>query len=110
MAWQMYRPPSPEGQASHTLSEYQIRLRAAELRDQQAVNLDTEPRVLTRFNMQRLRNLAFVWTIVVLAIAGAATWFLDQVLAAETVAVVTAIVIFTTLPRVVRGSGRGTAP
>ena len=104
MAWNQYRPRSPEGEASYTLSKYQIRLRAEELRDQQEVNLDTEPRALTRFDMDRLRNVALLWTAVVLVIAGVATWFLDQVLAAETVAVVTALAIFTTLPGVLRAA------
>jgi Flp pilus assembly protein TadB len=107
MAWQ-FRPPSPEGEASHTLADYEIRLRAAELRDGQEVDLDTEPRAVSRFNTKRVRNVALLWTIVVLVIGGVATWFLDQVLAAEIVALVTAIAIFTTLPRVVRASVRDT--
>src|SRR5260370_21000114 len=78
MAWQ-YRPRSPEGESANTLHEYQIRLRAAELRDQQEVNLDTEPRAAGRFNTKRLRNVALLWTVVALVIAGVATWFFDQV-------------------------------
>jgi Flp pilus assembly protein TadB len=108
MAWQ-YRPRSPEGESANTLYEYQIRLRAAELREEE-VNLDTEPRALRRFNTKRLRNVALLWTVVVLVIAGVATWFLDQLVAAEIVAVVTATVIFTTLPRFVRASDRSTPP
>ena len=109
MAWNQYRPRLPEAEASSILSKYQIRLRAEELRDQQEVNLETEPRAFTRFDKERIRNVAFLWTIIVVAIAAVATWFLDQVLAAETVAAVTAIVIVTTLPRVLRASRRGAA-
>src|SRR5258708_38761002 len=99
MAWQ-FRPPSPEGEASHTLADYEIRLGAAGRRDEQEVNFDTVPRGVSRFDTKRVRNVALLWTIVVLAIAGGATWVLDQVLAADIVAAVTATAIFTTLPPV----------
>jgi hypothetical protein len=110
MAWNQYRPRSPEGEASYTLSKYQIQLHAAELRDRQEVNLDTEPRALTRFGMKRLRNVVFVWTIIVLVIAAVATWFLDRVLAAEIVAVLTPIVIFTTPVRWLRTADPNASP
>lgn len=100
MAWQ-YRPPSPEVEAANTLSGYRARLRDAEARDELDVNLHTDQPV-RRFNKRRLGSVVFLWTIVVLAIAGVATWFVDRVLAAEVVAVFTAIVIYTTLSRVRR--------
>jgi hypothetical protein len=110
MAWQQYRPPSPDAEAANTLSKYHAQLRAAESRDQLEINLDTEGATISRIDIARLRNVVFLWTIVILPIAGVATWFLDRVLAAETVAVVTAIVIFMTLPRVLRTSYRDAAP
>ncbi|MFI5287901.1 MAG: hypothetical protein ACHQ4F_16520 [Candidatus Dormibacteria bacterium] len=109
MAWQ-YRPRSPADEAAHTLTEYELRLRAAESSDRLELNLGTEPPAFSRFNMKRLRNVVFLWTIAVLVIGGVAAWFLDQVLAAETVAVVTGIGIFTALPRVVRTLDGGMAP
>lgn len=101
MSWQ-YRVRSPEDEATKTLSEYQAGLRAAEARDRLEINLDTEAPAASRFNVGQLRNVALLWTVVVIAIAGAATWFLDRVLAAETVAIVTAIVIVTTRARLRR--------
>jgi hypothetical protein len=101
MSWQ-YRVRSPDDEATNTLSGYQAGLRDAEARGRLEINLDTEARAASRLNVKRLRNVAFLWTIVVLAIAGAAIWFLDRVLAAETVAVVTAIVIVTTRARLRR--------
>jgi hypothetical protein len=101
MSWQ-YRVRSPEDEATNTLSGYQAGLRAADARGRLEVNLDSEAPAVSRFNAQRLRNVAFLWTIIVLAIAVAATWFLDRVLAAETVAIVTAIVIVTTRARLRR--------
>jgi hypothetical protein len=108
MGWQ-YRPPSPDVEASNTLSNYEARLRAAESRDRLDVNLVTEPPGVSRVKAERLRTVGFLWSVGVLAIAGAATWFLDPVLAAETVAVFTAIVIFTALPRMRRASDRDAA-
>jgi hypothetical protein len=105
MAWQ-YRPRSPADEAAHTLTDYQLRLRAAESSDRLEVNLDTRLPAVSRFYVKRLRNVVFLWTIVLLAVAGVATWFLDRVLAAEIVAVFTPIAIFTTLPRVARISDR----
>jgi Flp pilus assembly protein TadB len=110
MAWQQYRPRSPADEAAHTLTDYQLRLRAAEASDRLEVNLDTSPPTVSRFYLKRLRNAVLLWAIVVLAVAGVATWFLDRVLAAEFVAVFTLIVIFTTLPRLARISGRDGAP
>jgi hypothetical protein len=95
MAWQ-YRPRSPADEAAHTLTDYELRLRAAEADDRYEVNVGTEPPGFGRFSRQRLRNVAVVWTLVILAIAGVATWFLDRVLAAEIVAVLTPVVIFMT--------------
>jgi hypothetical protein len=109
MAWQ-YRPRSPADEAAHTLTDYQLRLHAAESRDQLEINLDTERPAVSRVYLKRLRNTVFLWTIVVLAAAGVATWFLDRVLAAEIVAVFTLTAIFTTLPRVARISARDGVP
>jgi len=105
MAWQQ-RPRDPDGEAVNTLSAYYAQLHAAESRDQLEINLDTQRATISRLDIARLRNVVFLWTIVVLAVAGVATWFLDRVLAAEMVAVFTPIAIFTTLPRVARISDR----
>jgi Flp pilus assembly protein TadB len=105
MAWQ-YRPRSPADEAAHTLTDYQLRLRAAEASDRLEVNLETRPATVSRFYLKRLRNALLLWTIVVIAVAGVATWFLDRLLAAEIVAIFTPIVIFTTLPRVARMADR----
>jgi hypothetical protein len=107
--WQ-YQPPNPVVEATSTLSDYQAGLRAAESRDQLEVNLDTERATISRLDIARLRNVVFLWTIAVVAIAGVATSFWDRVLAAEIVAVFTPIAIFTTLPRVARISDRDGAP
>lgn len=98
MAWQ-YRPPSPDAEAQNILSKYQAGLRAAESRDRSEINLDSEPPAIRSLNTKRLRNVALLWIVVAFAIAGVTTWFLDRVLAAEIVAVVTAIAIFTPLAR-----------
>jgi hypothetical protein len=105
-----YRPRSPADEAAHTLTDYQLRLRAAEAGDRLEVNLGAEPPAPSLFNVNQLRNVAFLWTIVVLAIAGVATWFLDRVLAAEIVAVLTPIVIFATPARLRRRSDRDATP
>lgn len=104
MAWQ-YRPRSPEGESANTLYQYHERQRAAELRDGLEVNLDTEPHA-GPIDMGRLRNVALLWAVAVLAIAGFATWFLDRVLAAEIVAVVTATALFTPLAHARQTSDR----
>jgi Flp pilus assembly protein TadB len=109
MAWQLYRPRSPADEAAHTLTDYQLRLRAAESSDKLEVNLDTQPPAVSRAHPKRLR-IACLWAILVLAVAGAATWFLDRVLAIEVVTVFTLLVIFSTAPRVARISGRDRAP
>lgn len=101
MAWQ-YRPPSPEAEAANSLSKYQAGLRDAELRNRSEIDLDTETPTVSRLNAKRLGIVLVLWTIVAFAIAGFATWFLDRVLAAEIVAVVTAIVILTPLARLRR--------
>jgi Flp pilus assembly protein TadB len=102
MAWQMYRPPSPDAEAANSLSKYQAGLRAAELRARSEINLDTESPAVSGFNAKRLRNVLLLWAVVAFAIAGLATWFLDRVLAAEIVVVVTAIVILTPVARMRR--------
>lgn len=103
MAWQ-YRPRSPEGESANTLYQYHERQRAAALRDGLEVNLGTMP-AAGRIDIKRLRNVAVLWAVAMLAIAGIATWFLDRVLAAEIVGVLTAIALFTPLARERRTSG-----
>ena len=89
--------------------EYQRRQREAELIDGLEVNLDTE-QAAGRIDMRRLRNVALLWAVAVLAIAGVAMWFLDRVLAAELVGVLTALAFFTPLVRVRRTSDREATP
>jgi hypothetical protein len=110
MAWQLYRPPSPDAEAANSLSKYQAGLRAAESRDRSEINLDTEPAAARRFNAGRLAKVIFLLAVGVVAMAGVATWFLDRVVAAEIVAAFTAIVIFTALSRVRPASGGEAAP
>jgi Flp pilus assembly protein TadB len=102
MAWQLYRPPSPDAEAANSLSKYQAGLRAAESRNRSEISLDTESPADSGLNTKRLRNVLLLWAVVAVAIAGLATWFLDRVFAAEIVAVVTAIVILTPVARVRR--------
>jgi Flp pilus assembly protein TadB len=109
MGWQ-YRPRSPADEAAHTLTDFQLRLRAAEASDRLEVNLGTEPPAFSRFNLKQLRNVAVLWTIVVFAIAGVATWFLDRLVAAEIVAVLTPVVIFMTPALLRRISDTNAAP
>jgi uncharacterized membrane protein len=104
MAWNS-RPHNPAADAEHTMNDYQAGLRAAELRARLESDTNREPPDRL-FNRERLRNLASLWTIAVLVIAGVATWFLDTVLAVEIVAVVTAIAIVATFARGRRPSDR----
>jgi len=111
MSWQSPRAGrSLETDTANTLSAYQAGLRAAEARDRLEVNLDTELSTARRFNAKRLRNVVLLWTLVALAIAGVAIWFLDRVSGAEIVAVSTAILIFTPLARIWRTSDTDPAP
>lgn len=80
------------------MNDYQAGLRSAELRARLESDTGSEP-PNRPFNRERLRNVASLWTIAVLVIAGVATWFLDTVLAAEIVAVVTAIAIVAAFAR-----------
>jgi hypothetical protein len=109
MGWQ-YRPRSPADEANHTLTDYELRLRAAEATDRLGVNLGSKPAGFGRFNRKRLLIAGVLWTIAILAMAGVATWFLDPVLAAEIVAVLTPIAIFTTPVSLLRTSDRDVAP
>jgi hypothetical protein len=104
MGWQ-YRPRSPADEANHTLTDYELRLRAAEATDRLEVNLGPEAPGSGRFNRKRLRIAGVLWTIGMLAVASVATWFLDRVVAAEIVAVLTPIAIFMT-PRSLLGTPR----
>lgn len=88
------RPREVGAQAEHSLFEYQAGLREAELRDR-VDGLATEPLPAGHRNLGRLWRVALLWTVVVLAMGAVATWFLDTVMAVETVSVVTAIVIVT---------------
>jgi hypothetical protein len=97
-----YDPPAPGVEAANMLSKYNIGLHAAESRDRLDVNLDAEPSAVSHVDVRRFVNVVVVWTVVVLAVAGAGTWFLDRVLAAETVTVLTAIVMVTGLARLRR--------
>src|SRR5258706_7823928 len=110
MGWQLYRPPSPDAEATNSLSKHQAGLRAAESRNRSEINLDTEQPAGGRFNTGRLAKVVFLCAVGVLAIGGAATWFLDRVLASEIVAVFTAIVIYMALSRVRPASGGDAAP
>lgn len=97
MAWNT-KPHNPAFDAEHTMNDYQAGLRAAELRAR--LESDTDRGLPDRhFNRERLRNVASLWTLAVLLIAGAATWLLDTVLAVEIVAVFTAIAIVATFAR-----------
>jgi Flp pilus assembly protein TadB len=93
------RPPEVSAQSEHTLTQYQRGLQTAESLDELKVNLDTQT-TAGRRNARRLAMLLSLWAIAVLAIAGVATWFIDRVMAAWIVALVTAIVISVTFPRV----------
>jgi hypothetical protein len=99
MAWQLYRPPSPDAEATNSLSKYQAGLRAAESINRSEINLDAESPAVSAFNAKRLRNVLLLWAVVAFAIGSLVTWFLDRVLAAEIVAVVTAIVVLTPAAR-----------
>jgi len=85
--------------AEHALAVYQARVRAAELRDRLESDVEAGPPAASRLNIRRIGIVACLWAIAVLAMAGVATWFLDPVVAAETVVVVTAIVFITVASR-----------
>jgi Flp pilus assembly protein TadB len=103
------RSPEVGAQAEHTLTQYQSGVRTAESLDELEANLDTSTPV-RHMRRERLATVISIWTIVVLAIAAAATWFIDRVMAVWIVALVTAIVMSVTLPRERRTSDRLGAP
>jgi hypothetical protein len=94
-----YRQHDLRVDAENALSDYQSGLRAAELRDQLESDVAAGPAAASRLNIRRIGIVAFLWAIAVLAMAGVATWFLDRVVAVETVGVVTAIVFMTVASR-----------
>ena len=82
-------------QAEHTLNKYQEGLHGAELRARVSSSPDAEGGL----GGKRLRNVALVWTGVVIVVALGATVLLDPVMAAWTVVAVTAIVVVARLSR-----------
>ncbi|MFI5284007.1 MAG: hypothetical protein ACHQ0J_12900 [Candidatus Dormibacterales bacterium] len=82
-------------QAEHTLNKYQEGVQGAELRARVAGGPDADGML----SSARVRNVALVWTIVAVVIAGVATLLLDPVMAAWTVVAATAMVIVVRLSR-----------
>lgn len=93
-----YRPHEINAEADRTLAEYHRGLREADLRGQLDADSATAP-VPEGSHRARLRNIAIVWLLVVLACSVAGLWFLDRVVTAELLAVVTAFVSAFTLSR-----------
>ena len=97
----MNQSPEVGAQAEHTLTQYQRGLRSAAPLGELSASLDSPvPRPSKRW----LAKVISVWSVAALLVAAVSAWFLDQVMAAWIVALVTAIVLSVTLTRVGRAN------